>query len=195
MTYRIDKQGLLDSLSVWNGFLKKKVHLIACGGTALTLLEIKPSTKDIDLLVPVIDEYEYLIRTLKQLGYKNVSGHGWARDGGFIFDLFRGKFVHTTELLESPLDGKNHITVKEYERIYLGILNYYDLLISKLFRGTDVDIDDCRMLIKAKKAEVDMDMFTKRFRETAACDTSEERVIGNLTHFLSVVKKEGLHGV
>jgi len=39
--YRIDRQELI---SGWDGFLKRKVHLIACGGTALTLLEIKPST-------------------------------------------------------------------------------------------------------------------------------------------------------
>ncbi len=59
MEYRIEKQGLWDRLSAWDGFLKKKIHLIACGGTALTLLEVKPSTKDIDLMVPNIDEYEF----------------------------------------------------------------------------------------------------------------------------------------
>jgi hypothetical protein len=48
MEYRIDKQGLLDRISAWDTFLKRKVHLIACGGTALTLLGVKPSTKDID---------------------------------------------------------------------------------------------------------------------------------------------------
>ncbi|MFA4982270.1 MAG: hypothetical protein WC592_07380 [Candidatus Omnitrophota bacterium] len=56
MEYRIDKTGLWDRLGIWNGFLKRKVHLIACGGTALTLLDVKPSTKDIDLLVPVTEE-------------------------------------------------------------------------------------------------------------------------------------------
>ncbi len=53
MKYRIDNQGLMDRLSAWNGFLKKDVHLIACGGTALTLLGIKASTKDIDLITRV----------------------------------------------------------------------------------------------------------------------------------------------
>ena len=52
MVYRINKQGLLDTMSAWNGFLKRKVHLIACGGTALTFLNVKASTKDIDLRVP-----------------------------------------------------------------------------------------------------------------------------------------------
>jgi len=52
MNYRITKDGLLEVLSDWNTFMKKKVRLVACGGTALTLLDVKPSTKDIDLIVP-----------------------------------------------------------------------------------------------------------------------------------------------
>ncbi len=49
MDYRIDKDRLLDTFSAWDSYLKRKVHLIACGGTALTLLGVKDSTKDIDL--------------------------------------------------------------------------------------------------------------------------------------------------
>ncbi len=62
--YRLDKKALLDVLRQWNGFLKRKIHLIACGGTALTLLEIKPSTKDVDFIVPDESEYGYLVKTL-----------------------------------------------------------------------------------------------------------------------------------
>lgn len=156
MEYRINKDSLLTTLAAWDSFLRKKVHLIACGGTALTLLGIKPSTKDIDLLVPVIEEYDYLIGILKQIGYQPATGWGWKKNGGYIFDLFRGKTIHTTELLESPLEEKNHILVKEFNRIYLGVLNYYDIIISKLFRSTLVDIEDCLQLIKAKKKEINL---------------------------------------
>ena len=38
MEYRIDKYGLMDRLSAWNDYLKRKVRLIACGGTALIFL-------------------------------------------------------------------------------------------------------------------------------------------------------------
>jgi len=192
MNYRTDKQGLLDRISVWDTFLKRKVHLIACGGTALTLLGVKASTKDIDLIVPDLTEYEYLIDNLKQLGYKSVSGWGWARGDGFIFDLFRGKMVHTTELLDSPLDKRNHILVKEFSYIYLGVLNYYDLIIVKLFRATTVDIEDCLSLVKNKRQGIDMNLLEKRFRETASFDVSEDKVNNNWKHFLKMIKKEGL---
>jgi|YelNatPaOPRAMG01_1025707.scaffolds.fasta_scaffold55115_3 hypothetical protein len=192
MNYRIDKEGLLERISAWDGFLKKKVHLIACGGTALTLLGVKSSTKDIDLIVPDLEEYEYLISILKQLGYKPKSGWGWGRDDGFIFDLFRGKFVHTTELLESPLKEGNNILIKQFERIYLGVLNYYDLIISKLFRATAVDIEDCIALIKNKRKQIDIRKLKSRFIETASFDTSEERLNKNFEHFLKILRKEGL---
>ncbi len=190
MEYRIDKDGLLKRLGAWNDFLKRKVSLIACGGTALTLLGIKASTKDIDLLVPVTEEYDYLIKTLKDLGYKSASGAGWARDDGFMFDLFRGKRVHTTELLESPLDPGRNIVVKEFAHIYLGVLNYYDLLISKLFRGTGVDMEDCLALVKARKANIDTKELIRRFNETASYDVSEDKVRRNLEHFKKLLARE-----
>ncbi len=190
MEYRIDKAGLLERLSTWNGFLKRKVHLIACGGTALTLLDVQSSTKDIDLIVPVIEEHKYLVKTLKDLGYKSASGAGWARDDGFIFDLFPGKRVHTTELLESPLDVGNNIPVKEFAYIYLGVLNYYDIIVSKLFRGTSIDMEDCLMLIRAKRREIDMGKLTEHFNETASYDISEDKVLKNFEHFKKLVDKE-----
>src|SRR3989338_5301775 len=156
MEYRIDKEGLFERLGVWNGFLKRRIHLIACGGTALTLLDIKHSTKDVALIVPVQGEYRYLIMLLEQLGYRAASGSGWARDDGFIFDLFAGKSVHTTELLSSPLEGENNLLIKEFSHIYLGALNPYDIIITKLFRYAPVDIEDCLLLMKRKADEIDV---------------------------------------
>ena len=40
MEYRLDKDRLLDILGEWNRFLKRKVRLIACGGTAMTLIGV-----------------------------------------------------------------------------------------------------------------------------------------------------------
>ena len=48
MNNRLNKHQLFEVLSLWNNFLRRRVHLVACGGTAMTLLEVKPSTKDVD---------------------------------------------------------------------------------------------------------------------------------------------------
>ncbi|OIO35413.1 MAG: hypothetical protein AUJ74_06650 [Candidatus Omnitrophica bacterium CG1_02_44_16] len=193
MEYRIDKNRLLGTFSAWDGYFKRKARLIACGGTAMTLLGVKESTKDIDLLVPQEAEYEYLIKVIKDLGYKPVTASGWAKDGGFIFDLFKGKKIHTTNLLESPLKEGNHLLVKEFKSIYLGVLNFYDLIISKLFRGSSVDVEDCLLLVKAKRQDIDLDVLAKRFHETTSYDVSQDRVNKNFTHFVQFLKQQGLY--
>jgi hypothetical protein len=189
-TYRINREKLLDRLRIWDSFLGRKVHLIACGGTALTLLGIKDSTKDIDFVVPNEGEYDYLVKRLQEMGYKYVKGTGLSAGDVFVFDLFRGKKVHTTDLIESPLENENNIKLEEFERIYLGVLNYYDLIISKLFRGELADFEDCLMLIRAKKEEIDLQRLGAHFRETASYDISEEKVNKNLDKFLEIIKHE-----
>ncbi|MCX5715482.1 MAG: hypothetical protein NTV07_01200 [Candidatus Omnitrophica bacterium] len=196
MEYRIDRKSLLDTLSGWDAFLKRKVCLIACGGTALTLLGVKDSTKDIDLLVPQPGEYEYLVGILKDIGYRQATGSGWMRGEGFVFDLFKGNMVHTTELIESPLEKGNNTPVKELNHIYLGVLNYYDLLISKLFRSSSVDIEDCLGLVRAKRTDIDIQKLKGRFSRTASFDVLGQQALKNLEFFIKRLNKEGLyHGL
>ncbi len=58
----------------------------------MTLLGVKPSTKDIDFMVPVHAEHENLIRVLRDLGYEQETASGWKRrEEVFRFDLFKGK--------------------------------------------------------------------------------------------------------
>jgi len=193
MNYRLNKKDLLDTLRVWNKFLNKKIHLIACGGTALTLLGIKESTKDVDFMVPIEGEYNYLINELQKLGYTKTRGSAWSRKGDpYDCDLFVGNKIFTTELLESPLKEGNNTLLKEFSHMYLGTLNCYDLIISKLFRSYTSDIEDCRALFKAKKKEVKIDILKQRFLETAQYEISEEKQKDNLKYFLRILKKEKL---
>ena len=195
MEYRLNKNTLLDLLGHWNSFLKRKIHLIACGGTALTLLDIKLSTKDVDFIVPVESEYKYLIKTLKDLGYQQTTGSGWQKKGDiYIFDLFPGKRIHTTELLESPLKNENHILFKEFSHLYIGILNDYDLMASKLFRGAGVDFEDCLMLTKARKDKIDIKLFEQHFKEMAMYDISEKLINRHLEEFLDLLREEKIYG-
>ncbi len=194
MKYRLTKNDLINSLSAWNKFLKRKVHLIACGGTALTLVGIKDSTKDVDFMVPIEGEYNYLISVIKEIGYYPITGWGWQREGEeYIFDLFRENRIHTTALLESPLQEGNNTALFELTHLYVGILNHSDLLISKLFRGDSVDIDDCLMLIKQKREEIDIDRFKERFLESAKYDNNEEKQNKTLKYFLNILKKEHIY--
>ena len=185
MEYRLNKESLLQTLSQWDAFLKRKVHCIACEGTAMTLLGIKASTRDIDVMVPKKSEYDYLIKQIKQLGYKPIRGWGWGRDNDpFIFDIFPGKRIHTTELLEDPLNAGRHTVIKEFAHIYLGVLNDYDLIVSKLFRGDTVDFEDSVDLAVAHKDKLNLETLKKHFFEMLSYHpVGEDRVCGHWDTF------------
>jgi hypothetical protein len=109
----------------------------------MTLPGVKDSTKDIDPIVLGVREYSYLTGTLKALGYIRDTGYGWRIPGdNFIFDIFAGNFVYMTELRKSPLREGHHTAYREFSSIYPGVLNEYDLISSKLLRGTRMDIDE-----------------------------------------------------
>lgn len=177
------------TLASWDVLLpgRGKLHLIACGGTALSLLGYKESTKDVDLLVPNEKEYERLVQFLVRAGYERVAGEGWKRPDEIIrYDLYLGKRIFQTELLDSPLEENRHQKIWEGKKIYLGVLNSVDLIISKLFRGTEQDVKDCLTLLDHEP--IDVQDLEQRYRETARYDTSEEKAIRNLEHFLAKVK-------
>ncbi len=192
--YRLDKNELLNILRAWNRAIRRKIHLIACGGTAITLLGIKPSTKDVDFMVPEIGEYNYLTRQLPALGYIQTNGPGWRRKGeAFHFDLFRGNNIHTTGLLHSPLQAGRNRPFTKFSHLYIGILNDYDLIVSKLMRGTRVDFEDCLMLAIAHKEELDLGRLVDNFHEMVSYDVATERLKPNIDHFLELLMEHGRH--
>lgn len=193
MEHRLDVHRLLEALSSWNIFLKSKVRLVACGGTAMTFLGVKPSTKDVDFMVPDPREFRYLINTLKNLGYEPTTSNGWQKKGEvFQFDLFCGNHIHTTELLVSPLEEGRHTLLKEYSHLYVAILNDYDLISSKLLRGTSVDFDDCLSLIKAHRDVIDIDELVAHYNELISYDISADRVRPHMDSLLSELDERGL---
>jgi len=189
--YRLDKQGLWTILEGWDAYLPRRVHVVACGGTALTIQDLKESTKDVDFLVPEDEAYIALIQTIKRLGYRQATGSGWARDDGYIFDLFAGKTIFVTELLESPLEEGNHIPIKAFEKLSVSALNDYDLIISKMFRGSAVDMEDCLTLIRARGKAFNLKRLEERYRETSEYNIAPERMIGNLDAMLDRLGRRG----
>lgn len=146
-------------------------------------------------MVPDESEHKYLTRILRDLGYKRTTNSGWSREGDlFIFDLFQGNKIHTTELLESPLEPKNHKIYKKFSQLYIGILNEYDLIVSKLFRGSQVDFDDCLMLMHAGKNDINIERLAGHYNKLASYDISEARLNENPAYFFELLKREGIYG-
>lgn len=193
MEYRVTNDELLRTLSAWDELLsaRGKIHLIACGGTALSLLGYKVSTKDVDFLVPNEKEYKKLVEFLMRAGYEQCTGYGWKRpDEVIIYDLYRGNSVYTTALLTSPLRKDGNKKIREWKRIYLGVLNPIDLIITKIFRGAEVDFEDSLELLKREK--IDLAKLEKRFKKTAEYEVSEQKVLRNYALLLTRMKQAGL---
>jgi hypothetical protein len=162
--------------------------LIACGGTALTLLKIKDSTKDIDFTVPVAREYERLMKFLRDLGYEEKGG-GLAHDDDpdFIYQFWCGDKVFTTSLLDSPLEPDKHILIKRWSHIYLAALNLTDLIITKMFRGTSVDRDDCIAAFATGK--VNAEKLLERYSESARYDLNPEKMMKNFVYLAESLRE------
>ena len=178
--YRVSSIDLMDTLDNWDSLMNFRVRLIACGGTALTLLKIKDSTKDIDFIVPEENEYQRLMKFLKRLNYGEKGG-GIAHedDPNFIYQFWCGNRVFTTDLLDSPLEDGKHILIKKWTHIYLGVLNLIDLIITKMFRGNQVDKDDC--IAAFATGQVNADELFDRYSETARYDLNPDKVMQNFS--------------
>ena len=185
--YRISGIDLLDTLENWDSLMNFRIRLIACGGTALTLLKIKESTKDIDFIVPVKNEYDKLMKFLKALNYR-YKGNGLTHedDPNFIYQFWCGNRVFTTDLLESPLMENNHILMNRWSHIYLGALNLTDLIITKMFRGTPADRKDCIAVFAT--GQVDAEKLLERYSKAARYDLNPQKVLQNFGYLA-----EGLH--
>ncbi len=189
--YRISGSALIETIDNWERLINFKVNLIGCGGTALTLLEIKDSTKDIDFIVPVGKEYERLMKFLRSLGYEEKGGVlAHPDDPYFLYQFWVGNRVFTTDLLDSPLDPGKNIPIKKWRHIYLGALNLQDLIITKMFRGMRVDVEDC--VAAFIKFEIDPEKLLQRYTEAAKYDINPEKMIQNFIVFAEGLLEKGV---
>jgi hypothetical protein len=191
LQYRFTGDDLIQTLESWEALLTFRVHLIACGGTALTLLGIKHSTKDVDFTVPKRKEYERLVAFLLKLGYEERGGGLSHPDQPFfLFQFWPGNRVFTTDLLHSPFEPGRHIQVREWRHLYLGVLNLIDLIITKMFRGSGPDIDDC--ISAFATGEVDAETLFHEYTQAARYDLNPKKVMGSFLQLVQKLRAEGM---
>jgi len=82
----------------------------------------------------------------------------------------------------------------EYSRLYIGILNEYDLISSKLIRGTGVDFEDCLLLVKSRLGNIDLELLVGHYRKLVSYDIAEARVGVHIDRFIEILRQEKLYG-
>lgn len=158
----INAEELFELLSSISKFIEKRVRMYALGGTALTILNIKASTRDIDLNIESKKEYDYICRIFEDIGFEKSGTYRWITQEGLAFDLFWGSDIMGTSLLPDCLSQAKYIG--SFGRIELYTLSLYDIIISKLARGDPRDFDDIKSIFENKR--VSLEKLTERYKKT-----------------------------
>ena len=129
----IDKSALFDFLTILNEELEKNITIVTVGGTAMTLLDIKSSTIDIDFTIPSTDKHEF---DKAMLGIQpdlkiDVYMDGWIFSQGLPSDYL-----------------EKSIKIKEFDKILLLALNPIDIVVTKIGRLDERDLQDIERCIK-----------------------------------------------
>lgn len=167
----IDADRLYNLLRSISKFIDIKIRLYALGGTALTILNIKKSTLDIDINIDTKKEYDYLLKTFEEIGFERKGSLRWISQEGLAFDVFYGSNILGTNLLSDCLEKSKFI--KSFGTIELFTLHPYDIIISKLARGEiPRDFDDIKSIFENEKIE--LDELVSRYKETMETSTVGE---------------------
>lgn len=130
----LDKSELFALLKMVDEHLERKITIVAAGGTAMTLLDAKPSTLDIDFTGPGkdIDEFRKVEKTLAH---------------GFKMDLWKEGQVFSQFLPDNYLD--NSIIIRtDLKKIELRALHPVDIVATKIGRLDARDHQDIEICVK-----------------------------------------------
>ena len=161
ITFRPDLETFLQLLAD----LDRDIELFAIGGTAMILANIKESTKDIDFLTTLDHKELQKVLELAGLKEKNTSQlcNTWLLNDKIRIDFFYNNFILGYSF---PDNWKtSSIYLRSIGKIKLYILNWYDIIITKLARSEERDILDILLILKKQK--IDFTILKQRYYECA----------------------------
>ncbi len=127
-TDKLDKSQLLSLLARFDEELEQKIILVAAGGTALTLLDAKPTTLDIDFTAPS-ESIAIFDRVEKGIPH------------GFKIDRYKDGAIFSQILPEDYLTKSKKIRTG-FKNIDLRALHPLDIVASKIGRLDERDKQD-----------------------------------------------------
>ena len=157
----INAEELFELIESISKFIEKEISMYALGGTALTMLHIKKSTRDVDINIASNAEYQYICKIFDDLGFEK-KGIRWISQEGLAFDMFHESNILGTGLLPDCIDKSKFI--KSFGNIKLYTLPLEDIIISKLARGDSRDFDDIKTILEVEK--IDLRKLVQRYKET-----------------------------
>lgn len=139
----LEKNRLLEFLEVLDNEMSREVTVVAVGGTAMTLLDLKPSTRDIDFTAPGkdFDEFERVLNSVPH----GFEVQGWP-DGTVFSQTLPDDYLEKSK------------PIADFKHIHLKALHPVDIVATKIGRLNERDLQDIEACIeksKLSKAQVE----------------------------------------
>ena len=169
----LDNTKLFDFLGEIDKELPRKIIVVAVGGTAMTLVNAKPSTIDVDFTI-LGEDYDEFERAKKIV------------QPGFRVDVFRDGAVFVTILPDDYLDKSKSIATN-LKNIDLRALDPVDIIITKIARldGRDEqDIESCIANFQITQKQIE------QRAKNMNCAGNDEVFVNNLKTVLGKFFKE-----
>jgi hypothetical protein len=160
----IDRNELVKWLRSIDKKLRRKITLIAVGGTAMTLLGLKSSTRDIDIC----------LKSDEKNDFEKVL------DKKFKVDIFTDGYIFSEQLPADYAEKSKEIV--KMKNIALKALNPVDIIITKAARFNARDEED----IEALSKYVDKEELVKRFNEVLKSYSGKE---GDYKYHIKIILK------
>lgn len=152
---------LFEILLELDNYLTRKIKLIAIGGTALTLLNKKSSTKDIDICFLNESDEKIFLKTAERLGYKIQSARKLIEQD-LVIDYYCNGYIFCVQLEGDYFEKA--IEIRKMQKLELYALNPLDLVITKTARLNDRDQDDIKTILSSYP--IDQKELVERYIKT-----------------------------
>jgi predicted nucleotidyltransferase len=138
-------------------YLTREMNIVMVGGTALTLLGKKESTKDIDICFKSEKDLEQFVKIAVRLGYSKqqnkLVGHG------LLIDVYSGGYIFCVQLPNDYIEKA--IEIKKMDKIHLFSLSPEDIIITKSARLNKRDLEDIKTIFES--FEINKEKLVSRY--------------------------------
>jgi predicted nucleotidyltransferase len=136
---------LIETLLEFDRHLGRSITVVAVGGTALTLLGEKESTKDIDVCFESEGDMSRFVKVAGRLGYRMESGR--LAGHGVIIDVYSNGYIFCVQL--PPDYREKAVAIRSMDKIQLFALSPEDIVITKTARLNERDIEDIKTIFSS----------------------------------------------
>lgn len=161
----ISREDLLKFLKELDKRIKSKTTIVAIGGTAIVLMGLKESTKDVDFCVGSKEDCEVFRRVKSD----------------FKVDLFYGGYIFCLQLPPDYIRRARALKTG-FKMLKIKILSPIDIVITKGSRLNQRDIEDIREVVSRKK--VSREKLVLRFNEVKKSWPSSDKELEENFRFI-----------